>query len=63
MTSWMLSCAKCRVLFVHTRIADKFLLDYLLPEKPEFPPGGTVLECPNCGHSAIYQRTDLTYKG
>jgi DNA-directed RNA polymerase subunit RPC12/RpoP len=29
--------------------------------QPSFPEGGRKFECPNCGHKATYQRTDLNY--
>ena len=38
------------------------MLSYMFPAKPEFPPAGAELECPNCGRKATYQRTDLTYR-
>jgi hypothetical protein len=38
------------------------MLSYMFPAKPEFPPAGAELECPNCGLKATYQRTDLTYR-
>jgi hypothetical protein len=37
-------------------------LNFLEPPKPEFPKDGIEFECPNCGHQAIYQRTDLGYR-
>jgi DNA-directed RNA polymerase subunit RPC12/RpoP len=59
--SWELECSSCGSNFTHSKIEDAGILNYLLPVKPEFPPGGSELDCPNCGHRAIYQRADLTY--
>lgn len=61
MASWNLSCKNCQKSFVHSSIEVKEMSDYFLPEKPEFPEGGSDIECPNCGHVANYQRNDLTY--
>src|SRR5208282_1500190 len=58
MASWMLRCAKCNVAFAHSAITATHLLDYFLPEKPEFPAGGSELKCPNCE-----QRCDLPAQG
>lgn len=35
--------------------------NFYLPFKPEFPAGGIERDCPNCGCTAKYQRTDLIY--
>lgn len=58
----MLPCAKCKTPFAYFAIADAGASDYFLPAKPEFSVSGSELECPNCGHKAVYQRTDLIYK-
>jgi hypothetical protein len=42
-------------------IRDAGTPDFFLPEKPEFPEGGSELECPNCGHKDTYQRHELVY--
>jgi hypothetical protein len=62
MASWILLCPKCNVSFVHSPITATHLWDYFLTEKPEFPAGGSELKCPNCEHTEIYKRTDLTYQ-
>jgi hypothetical protein len=62
MPSWIITCPNCRVPFEHSRINDYTLLNYLDPAKPEVPSEGVQLECPRCGHAAIYERTDLFYR-
>jgi hypothetical protein len=32
------------------------------PPKPMVPQTGHECVCPNCGHSALYLRTDLLYR-
>src|ERR1700722_6268019 len=32
-----------------------------LGPKPDVPPNGIEWPCPNCRHSAVYQRTDVLY--
>jgi hypothetical protein len=49
------------VAFEHTKINNYTLVNYLDPAKPEVPPEGIQMECPRCGHAAIYKRTDLFY--
>jgi hypothetical protein len=43
-------------------IRQRRFADYLLPTKPDFPPDGFDIKCPNCGHVARYDRTDLIYE-
>ena len=62
MPSWVLHCIHCKSEFTHSLIDDMKMLSYMFPAKPEFPPAGAELECPNCGLKATYQRTDLTYR-
>jgi rRNA maturation endonuclease Nob1 len=62
MASWVLRCVGCKRSFIHSPIVDKRLSDYLSPRKPDFPADGSEMKCPNCGHTALYQRTDLTYQ-
>jgi len=62
MPYWMLKCIDCGSDFAHSEIKDTSLLDYLMPLKPDFPPGGSELECTNCGCKATYQRENLTYQ-
>jgi rubredoxin len=62
MPRWALQCDNCNFVFTHSTIADAGALDFFLPEKPEFPGGGSALECPNCGHKDTYQRHELVYR-
>ena len=67
MAQWVLSCSYCHKDFTHakisaieeTRPADPFLM--WSGAKPEFPPGGVTLICPNCEKSSSYQRHELAY--
>jgi hypothetical protein len=61
MSRWVLECGKCLSRFTHSTIEDAGLVGYFLPPKPQFPEGGTELECPKCGYRGTYQRTDLKY--
>jgi hypothetical protein len=38
------------------------MADYFFPEKPDFPADGSEVKCTNCGHTALYHRSDLTYE-
>jgi hypothetical protein len=62
MARWVLECRKCKVEITHSTINDIGVPYLSFIPKPEFPPGGSTVECPNCGHKALYQRTDLTYR-
>jgi DNA-directed RNA polymerase subunit RPC12/RpoP len=62
MSNWVLKCNNCDSVFTHSEISDVDLGDYYMPPKPEFPPRGSELECPNCGSKAIYQRFALSYQ-
>ena len=61
MASWVLECPNCQSVFAHSKIDDNFA-NYFLPLKPEFPDAGRPLDCPNCGHTATYQQSDLKYQ-
>ena len=62
MPSWIITCRNCRVAFEHTKINTYSLANFLDPVKPEIPAEGVQLECPKCGHAAVYKRTDLFYR-
>jgi hypothetical protein len=61
MPSWILECSDCGLPFQHS-VIDATAMNFFFPAKPEFPLGGSELECANCGKKAIYQRTDLLYR-
>ena len=62
MPSWIITCRKCRVPFEHTKINEYTLLNFLDPTKPEISSEGVELACPKCGHTALYNRSDLFYR-
>jgi hypothetical protein len=61
MASWMLECSNCGLPFQHS-VIDATTMNFFFPVKPEFPAGGSELQCPNCEKNATYQRTDLIYR-
>ena len=62
MPRWTLRCDICDFRFTHSVIDDSRITNFMEPAKPEFPEGGSELECPNCGHKGTYQRTELAYQ-
>jgi predicted RNA-binding Zn-ribbon protein involved in translation (DUF1610 family) len=62
MTNQILACGNCGLKFTQSLINDRALADFFLPFKPDAMPARSELECPNCGTTATYQRSDLTYK-
>ena len=61
MASWTLKCSYCNLPFQHS-VIDATVMNFFLPAKPDFLPGGSQLRCPNCGETATYLRTDLIYR-
>ena len=61
MASWILNCRDCGLPFEHS-VIDATVMNFFFPAKPDFPAGGSELQCPNCGKTATYQRTDLIYR-
>jgi DNA-directed RNA polymerase subunit RPC12/RpoP len=61
MASWVLNCTSCKAEFEHSKINQDGMEYFQLPMKPDFPSGGSELVCPECGHEATYQRTNLRY--
>jgi uncharacterized protein (DUF983 family) len=61
MARWALTCKQCSEEFTHSQMNDS-PVDFLMPEKPKFPPKGLERECPKCHAKSIYQRTDLVYR-
>jgi hypothetical protein len=62
MASWVVQCSNCQSHFTHSEIPDEGFPSLSLPDKPQFPAGGSELKCPHCGHTDTYQRTDLLYR-
>jgi hypothetical protein len=63
MPHWVLKCPECKFHFTHSEVhvgREDYGL-WLLPSKPEFPEGGSWLECPNCKKTSLFQRFQLTY--
>jgi len=52
MPTWVLRCSSCKADFVHAKIDDAKVEDYLFPVKPTFPVLGLEIECAHCGHEA-----------
>jgi hypothetical protein len=61
MPKWVLICNKCKYEFEHSQVGDTGMSQLDVLVKPDLPAGATCV-CPNCGHSAIYLRTDLLYR-
>ena len=63
MGQWILMCSICGKEFPHSTISENLsFAEALLPTKPEFPPNGLAVNCPECGQSATYERYDLRYQ-
>jgi DNA-directed RNA polymerase subunit RPC12/RpoP len=54
MGSWVWKCTKCNSIFLIQHF-EEGLENYFLPIKPTFPEGGQSMNCPHCGHSAMYR--------
>jgi hypothetical protein len=63
MPYWVLHCPHCRKDFVHSEIDGEKEHHGLwaLPSKPEFPEGGSWLECLNCNQTSLFQRFQPVY--
>jgi endogenous inhibitor of DNA gyrase (YacG/DUF329 family) len=62
MPRWILHCPDCQKEFTHAKIERKSLQNHYLEPKPEFPVGGSSVECPHCKKTSVYQRFQLTYR-
>jgi phage FluMu protein Com len=63
MPYWVLKCPECKIHFTHSEVhvgREHYGL-WMLPPKPEFPEGGSWIECPNCKKISLFQRFQLTY--
>jgi hypothetical protein len=67
MARWVLVCPECKQDFTQSEIPSGWngggrldpFIGYLV--KPEFPPSGLKMECPNCKKASLFQRYQLTY--
>jgi phage FluMu protein Com len=68
MSHWVLNCPECKQEFTYTEIAEGSGIGGLEerltggPYKPDFPPGGLKMECPNCKTTSTFQRYQLLYR-
>jgi len=69
MEQWVLNCRECNQDFAYTqdkltktRAADDAFGWLGLEPKPDFPPDGLNLECPNCGTTSLYQRHQFLFR-
>lgn len=62
MATWVLGCINCKNEFIHTKIDDYKLLDFLDPLKPKIPEEGVEVRCPYCGQNRKYKRSHLMYR-
>jgi hypothetical protein len=63
MPHWILKCPQCKKDFIHSEIdmeKQKYAL-WALPSKPEFPEGGSWLECANCKRTSLFQQSQLMF--
>jgi hypothetical protein len=65
MQYWILKCPQCKNKFIHSEInIKKEHYDlWAMPSKPEFPEGGSWLECAHCKQTSLFQRFQLMYAG
>jgi len=61
MSLWSLRCENCGKAFAHSVVPSTDAISYLTPAKPDVETAD--YECPYCGHTASYKRTDLIYQG
>jgi hypothetical protein len=63
MPYWILKCPQCKKDFIHSEInMDKEQYGiWPLPSKPEFPEGGSWLECLHCKQTSLFQRFQLKF--
>jgi hypothetical protein len=61
MPNWVLECDRCKAEILRSQIFDNRLQELLFPPKPDLPTG-SHLDCPSCGNTGTYQRTDFIYR-
>ena len=57
---WVLECDSCKAEIIRSKISESDLRE-IFPPKPDIPAGG-ALQCPSCGKTGTYQRTDFVYR-
>jgi len=64
MPRWIVYCPKCNYEILHSDVPKDGKLDPYVGtvQKPELPPEGQELECPNCKTNAVFQRHQLVYR-
>jgi hypothetical protein len=63
MADWVLQCTYCQRVFTHSRIKYVGWADFYVPRKPDFPPNGSEIECPECRHKTNYHQNNLMDEG
>jgi endogenous inhibitor of DNA gyrase (YacG/DUF329 family) len=61
MATWTLNCPKCKKDFTDSHTDDSFLENPLIPMKLVLPLEGLKVECPECGHEAVYRSHQFVY--
>jgi hypothetical protein len=61
MAAWVLECLHCNNRFEYEKIAERGIVNYFLPQKPEVPAEGLEVTCPQCQKRARYYFADLRY--
>ena len=67
MAAWVFDCPACHKTFAHSQITTEpgqRMMDHFYPIniKPEVPPTGLSVECPNCGSSSVFKQHQLRYQ-
>ena len=61
MAAWLLNCRSCNQRLARFNIDDDELESLYLPPKPTLLKGGKEYQCPNCGHTATYHPSDVSW--
>jgi hypothetical protein len=65
MMKWILYCAKCDRVLIHSEICESDLLgfnSFTNLTKPKFPLGGLSVFCASCKEASLFQRHQLVYQ-
>jgi hypothetical protein len=60
MARWVVNCKSCFKVLPQAEVA--VTEGRFFPEKPQFPPAGLLLQCPDCNTPHIYQENELWYE-